>query len=95
MKKQTPPYWFKRYGWVWMPVRWQAWLSLLGYLCVMAVNILILSSARGEDIGMQVSLFCLVLLTSSATLGWAVYNHAPLARWHQTKKPDSPPGEDS
>jgi cytochrome b len=96
MTKPTPPYWFKRqrYGWGWMPVTWQAWLSLLGYLCVMAVNVFILVNAEGGDLGTQIGLFCLVILTSTTTLGWITYNHAPKPSWRWGKKPSDTPEDD-
>jgi hypothetical protein len=38
-------YWFKRklYGWGWVPVKWQGWLTLLAFMVFLLWNSLIMS----------------------------------------------------
>lgn len=46
-KNNPEGYWFKRklYGWGWMPVRWQGWLVLLGFVALVVLNFYRIDSA--------------------------------------------------
>jgi hypothetical protein len=40
LQSKEPNYWFpsKRYGWGWgLPVRWQGWLVLAAYMCLLGL----------------------------------------------------------
>jgi hypothetical protein len=56
--------------------------------------VFILVNAEGGDLGTQIGLFCLVILTSTTTLGWITYNHAPKPNWRWGKKPSDTPEDD-
>ena len=61
MRQATPNYWFavKRYGWGWgMPLRWQGWVVLFGYLGLVYVGIRSFVPSRG---GAALALYLLVL----------------------------------
>ena len=54
-------YWFKRklYGWGWVPVTWQGWLSTLVFIGVILLLSLIL---RNEPTGLDIVIFIVGLL---------------------------------
>jgi hypothetical protein len=47
LKDNPGRYWFKRklYGWGWTPARWQGWLTLTLFLCLIVWNVFRLESA--------------------------------------------------
>jgi drug/metabolite transporter (DMT)-like permease len=60
----APSYWFavKRYGWGWgMPVRWQGWLVLFGYLGLVYAGIYFIAPSRSARV-LALYLFGLTVL---------------------------------
>jgi len=65
MAGTNPKYWFavKRYGWGWgMPVRWQGWAVLLGYLGLLYAGIYGLTPGRGAAVYLLVLTALLVVV---------------------------------
>ena len=53
MSSVKPDYWFavKRWGWGWgMPVRWQGWLVLFGYLGLIYAGIYFIAPSRSARV---------------------------------------------
>lgn len=71
-------YWFpaKRYGWGWsMPVTWQGWVVLLGYL------VLVLAGTLFIDIRVQLERYILYVAALSAVLLIICWRTGEPPRW--------------
>lgn len=78
-------YWFpaKRYGWGWgVPVRWQGWATLCGFLASIAIAGFILMPRRPVT-------FLLFVLAASALLTFICYLTGEPPRWRWGDKPES------
>jgi hypothetical protein len=96
MANNTEKYWFKRkrYGLGWMPVTWQAWLTILLYLVTVIGSAVFMLDTVNETGSTGVSLFFLVFITSTAALMWTAYTHGPKPHWRWDKKDNDKPKED-
>jgi hypothetical protein len=78
--------WFaaKRYGWGWgLPARWQGWVVLLAYLCVILVAPLQLEAGRPLRFQIYVAVSTLLLVAICAWKG-----EPPKWRWGYSRDED-------
>ena len=90
MTGDDPKYWFKRrrYGYGWIPVRWQGWAVLTVYLIV------IISSANELEKGEDTLLYVIMLALSTISLLVIARDRGPRPKWRWGKSPDDNPNED-
>lgn len=97
MKQTDKKYWFKRrrYGWGWIPVTWQGWLSLLALIVVAVTETYLILPTKPEQptVG-QLGLCFTLLLVNVAVLIGVCQAKGPAPRWRWGKKSDDNPEED-
>jgi hypothetical protein len=79
MTAAKPSYWFavKRYGWGWgMPVRWQGWVVLFGYLGLAYAGIYLFVPSRNA---LALALYLLIL--TALLIGILVWKGERPLRW--------------
>ncbi len=89
---KNPKYWFKRrrYGYGWIPVRWQGWAVLAGYLLAVVGA----ASAFSDPDGDEMWLFLLVMLLATVGLISISFAKGPRPRWRWGARPTDNPDED-
>lgn len=97
MDQGKPPapqerYWFKRdrYGWGWIPVKWQgfAWI-LLFFIVVAGVPVLAI-----QLFNVSTNTAMLLLVTTGIAMSLATNRVAPMKRWRWGRSPEDNPEED-
>jgi hypothetical protein len=94
--KSDKDYWFKRrrYGWGWVPVKWQGWLVLLGFIGIVFAAALRLPLKPAQPTAGRlaryfgiffVTLFIFLIISS---------RHGPPPRWRWGKKDSDNANED-
>jgi len=95
MKKSSKTgYWFKRrrYGWGWVPVTWQGWLTVF----VFAVGIIGIGFVADRNQGVDyLELWVIVAeVVLASGLALACYKRGPKPKWRWGKSSDDNPQED-
>lgn len=96
MTAMSQPYWFKRrrYGWGWIPVTWQGWLTVgIWLLLVIGGATAILDVPEAQQ-ARESAFFLLFIVVATAGLIRISYAKGPKPRWRWGKKPDDNPEED-
>lgn len=97
MKNKNPKtYWFKRrrYGWGWIPVSWQGWLSVIAVVLFIIAGALTLTGIPKNQFTREVGfylIFVAVLVLQLIILG---YKKGPKPKWRWGKNTDDNPEED-
>jgi hypothetical protein len=91
-----PPYWFKRrrYGWGFMPVTWQGWAVVLGYMGIVVFLIPAFLDAPEDVAAREAGFFAIFLTAATAGLLVISFSKGPRPRWRWGRKPDDNPDED-
>ena len=89
-------YWFKRrrYGYGWVPVTWQGWLVLAGYLVLVVAMAFAFLDAPEEVQGRELGLFLLFVAIASFGLIRLCLVKGPRPRWRWGRAPEDDPVED-
>lgn len=90
------PYWFKRrrYGWGYVPVTWQGWLSVGAYVVFVIAAIPAFLDAPEPDRAREAGFFFLFLAVASVCLILVSTGKGPTPRWRWGAKPGDDPEED-
>ena len=89
-------HWFKRkrYGWGWVPITWQGWLTIVIYLVLVLLGSLFLGRNETAPDTKNHLVFWTVTVVATGLLFVVTYYTAPKPRWRWGKKPDDNPKED-
>ncbi len=95
MSKQKK-YWFKRrrYGWGWLPVTWQGWLTVAVFLALSLSAARLLPPKPQQPATSELVSFLAILLGLTVALLAIGYAKGPAPRWRWGKKPSDTPDED-
>ena len=76
-------YWFKRrrYGWGWIPVRWQGWTVLASYLLVVVAAAITLEDAPQDQFSKELSIYILIVILATAGLFSISLKKGPKPKW--------------
>lgn len=76
-------YWFKRkrYGYGWVPCRWQGWLTVSIYVILVLLGALFLGRNENSPTGDDVLVFITTFIVATGTLLAITRYTAPKARW--------------
>lgn len=96
MEKQRSPYWFKRrrYGYGWIPVTWQGWLTLILFIVVVVLAAFQLPPKPNKPTAGQMVQFFATLLVALIVFMIIAYTKGPVPRWRWGKKDTDNPDED-
>lgn len=96
MDKREKTYWFKRrrYGWGWVPVTWQGWALIAGYLVVVIALAPAFLDAPEPDRAREAGFYFLFLALATAGLVKISFAKGPRPRWRWGATPDDNPDED-
>ncbi len=94
--KKTKQYWFKRrrYGWGWVPVSWQGWLSLGLFILVVLTAALRLPAKPAQPTTRQLIEFIGTFIVAVIALVVIGYAKGPVPRWRWGIKPGDNRHED-
>jgi len=86
IKDNPKGYWFKRklYGWGWIPVSWEGWLFVLGFIAIILLDGIYLASKTSPNIEpttRDLSLFFGVIIISVILLFWICYKKGEKPKW--------------
>ena len=89
-------YWFKRrrFGYGWVPVTWQGWLVVVGYIVFVVGGSFSLANVSEDTVTKEVKLFFLFVALATAGLLRITYAKGPHPKWRWGKKPTDNPNED-
>ncbi len=89
-------YWFKRrrYGYGWVPVTWQGWLTVAGFIGALLGAAYIVKDAPDDEITREVGLFFLIVAVAIFGLLGICKAKAPKAKWRWGKQETDNPDED-
>lgn len=89
-------YWFKRrrYGWGWIPVSWQGWLTLVAFVGVVLWDALQLPSKPAQPSGGRIARFFIIFGLALAAFFLITVAKGPAPHWRWGKKPGDDPHED-
>ena len=78
LKDNPKGYWFKRklYGWGWVPVKWQGWLTILTYIILLAISVALIQE-NDHEIGKNL----IVMLFFTILLIWICYKKGEKPKW--------------
>lgn len=78
LKNNPKGYWFKRklYGWGWVPVTWQGWLSILIWAILFTLSMVMIEKNGDEIWKNLVVVFILTII-----LLWVCYKKGEKPRW--------------
>jgi hypothetical protein len=90
------PYWFKRrrYGWGYMPVTWQGWAVVVGYIVIVVALVPAFLDAPDAVAAKETGFFAMFLAAATAGLLMISFSKGPRPRWRWGRKPDDKPDED-
>lgn len=94
--EKTKSYWFKRrrYGWGFVPVTWQGWLVVIGYVVIVAGLAPAFLDAPEADQAKELGFFLVFLAAATSGLISISLARGPRPRWRWGKKPGDDPEED-
>lgn len=96
-QKQSTNYWFKRrrYGWGWVPVTWQGWITLIAFLGVVIAAAATQLPAKPEQPSQsELIQFFAIFTTAVLALIAICAVKGPVPHWRWGKKPSDNPDED-
>lgn len=95
MDKSTK-YWFKRrrYGWGFIPVTWQGWVAVGGYVIIVVALVPAFLDAPEANAAREAGFFVLFLTLATAGLILLSLNKGPKPKWRWGSKPGDNPDED-
>jgi uncharacterized membrane-anchored protein len=95
MTKQNK-YWFKRrrYGYGWMPVTWQGFLTVIIYISIAVAIAFLLEFVPESAIVQVMALYIIGLVILFNSLLKTVHQHGPKAKWRWGKSTHDNPRED-
>ena len=90
------PYWFKRrrYGYGWMPVMWQGWISVLLFLDVVLIGASILLNIPKIRSGTSLAIYLFTVALASVALFMISTKKGPTPKWRWGKAKHDNPKED-
>ena len=89
-------YWFKRrrYGWGFMPVTWQGWAVILGYVLIVAALIPAFLDAPEAVAAKEAGFFVILFTAATAGMLMISFSKGPRPHWRWGRKPGDNPDED-
>ncbi len=89
-------YWFKRrrYGYGWVPVTWQGWLTVGGFIAILVGNSYTIKDVPDNEITKEVWLFLSVIVIAIFGLLGICKAKAPKAKWRWGRQETDDPDED-
>lgn len=96
-QKQLATYWFKRrrYGWGWVPVTWQGWTTIVGFLGIIIVAAATQLPAKPEQpSNNELVNFFVIFMVALLLLLIISIAKGPAPHWRWGKKPSDDPKED-
>ena len=90
-------YWFKRrrYGYGWVPVSYQGWLTITGYLAVLLItSFTLLKDTTRNTYTPEVNLFILLVAICTAILIVIARAKGPSPKWRWGQKSSDDPDKD-
>jgi hypothetical protein len=89
-------YWFKRrrYGWGWIPVRWQGWAVVIGYVVIVAGLVPAFLDAPEAEQAKEMGFFLVFLAAATSGLISISLAKGPRPKWRWGARPDDNPDED-
>lgn len=95
MDKSTG-YWFKRrrYGWGFIPVTWQGWATVVGYVVVVVGLVPAFLDAPEDAAAKEAGFFVLFVTLATAGLIMVSLSKGPEPKWRWGSKPGDNPDED-
>ncbi|MEX0791171.1 MAG: hypothetical protein WD178_10390 [Actinomycetota bacterium] len=93
---KTTKYWFKRrrYGYGFMPVTWQGWAAVVGYMIVVIGMASAFLVAPEEVAAKEAGFFAIFFVTATSGLILLSLSKGPRPRWRWGSKPGDNPDED-
>jgi hypothetical protein len=90
------PYWFKRrrYGWGYMPVTWQGWAVVGGYIVIVVALVPAFLDAPEAVAAKEAGFFAMLFAAATAGLVMISFRKGPRPHWRWGRKPDDNPDED-
>lgn len=94
--KNTSHYWFKRrrYGWGWVPVAWQGWLTIAAWLVVVIGGTWLLRDTPRNTFTAEVGLYLASVVLASIALLVISWHKGPSPRWRWGTTSTDEPDED-
>lgn len=89
-------YWFKRrrYGWGWIPVTWQGWLTVFLFLVIIVGAGMAFNDEGQDEFSAETGIFVLILILALSALIKINYAKGPTPKWRWGKSPDDDPERD-
>lgn len=86
MKDNPKKLWFKMrlYGWGWIPVRWQGWVVVLAFVCILLLNGFYLDSrvsSGNTPTSLDLTIFIGAIIICVAFLFWICYKKGEWPKW--------------
>lgn len=87
--------WFKRkrYGYGWVPVTWQGWLTVAIFVVVISVSAVFIEYQNVESV-LSMSLYLIFVLVASLVLVIISYKKGPKPKWRWGRGDEDDPNED-
>lgn len=94
--KSAEKLWFKRrrYGYGWMPVAWQGWLSVLVFFGVIIGGMVVLVDAPRNEISYQLVTYAVLVSVAIAALVLISLKRGPKPKWRAGKSDTDDPSKD-
>lgn len=88
-------WWFKRkrYGYGWVPVTWQGWLTVAIFVAVISVPAAFIEYQKTESV-LWMSLYLIFVLVVSLALVIISYRKGPKPKWRWGSSDEDDPDED-
>lgn len=89
-------YWFKRrrYGYGWLPVTWQGWLTIIVFLAVVFGGMVILKDTRHNEFSIEVVWYLLLVFLDIVVVTFIARKKGPAPKWRWGKSDKDNPEED-
>jgi len=89
-------YWFKRrrYGYGWIPVKWQGFVVIVAFIIVVTVCSTILVIIANNSAVVFLTLYLAAVLMTTAVLLYIAYRKGPKPKWRWGKSNNDKPNED-
>ena len=97
MKQTDKKYWFKRrrFGWGWVPVTWQGWLSVIVFIgAAVGTAYAVLPPKPQQPTSGQLTVFLGGLAVYILAIVFLGMTKGPVPHWRWGKKPSDDPDED-